>query len=205
MSLFKMDFSIQQCSATLNGDAVLTEMAFAVEAAVSHFLGRKVHRFECRRSRLNNGDCHLEFNALKQSGPMVVSKVMDVYTAIAEGVIPRQISEPDSFLTESGFMPKAEDGQHRHKGYSSKRESGLTTTVVESDGFSSNSTLSLISYGLGDMFTGLFALNVSHIKWQGSARKTQLFFKHNLSDKQVADYLRSRQDYDINRKIKSLA
>lgn len=200
-SLFKMDFSLQHCSAILSGEAPLTEVSFAVEAAVSHFIGRKVNRFECKRSKIASGNCHLDFSALKLSGPMAVSKVMTVQSAADVGVIPFAIGDTDNFLAEDAF-PKVTDGQHRH-GCFSKLENNLVSTVIETK-ISSGSSLSLVSYGLADMFTGLFALNVSHIKWQISLQKTQLFFKHNLSDKQINDYFASKIDYDTTRKIKTL-
>lgn len=196
----KLELNQQHCTVTLAGNSPLTELSFGVEIVASHYLGRKVSRFECKRSKLDNGDCRLEFTALQPSGPIVISKVMNVRDAVSQGFYPRDISE--SFLNESAFSAMAQDGQHRHRGFTSKSDN-LTTSVVESD-TNPNTTLALLSFGLGDMFTGLFALSVKDVKWQGSVKKTQLYFKHNLSDQIVKEFLTSRQDYDLNRKIKTL-
>lgn len=203
----KLEYNQQHFSALLSGGMPLTEMAFAVEIAVSHFLGRSVSRFECQRSKLDNGDCRLEFSAMKPSGPITVSKVMTIHSALNEGVLPRRISEAESFLKETEFVssPMLGDGQHRHQGYTSRKSGNLTSTIIEAGGFSGTSTLALISFGLSDMFTGLFALGVNHIKWQGSGEKTQLYCKHNLSENALIAFLKSKQDYDLNRKIKTLA
>lgn len=205
----KLEYNQQQFSAVLSGELPLTEMAFACETAVSHFLGRSVSRFECQRTKLENGDARLEFNALKESGPITVSKVMTIHSALNEGVLSRRISDADSFLKEAEFvssssLPMLEDGQHRHQGYASRKSENFTSTIIEASGFSGTSTLALISFGLSDMFTGLFALGVNYIKWQGSGEKTQLYCKHNLSESTLIAFLKSKQDYDLKRKIKTL-
>lgn len=199
----KLELNPQHCAITLFGGSPLTEMAFGIETAISHFLGRKVARFECKRSKLDNGDCRLDFTALKQSGPMVISKVMNIRNAANEGFYPKVILDSECFLNEPGFSSLVEDGQHRHQGFVSKSDANMTTTVVESDA-NPNTSLALISYGLGDMFTGLFALNVRYVKWQGSLTKTQLYIKHNISEQKLTQYLTASQDYDVARKIKTL-
>lgn len=61
-----------------------------------------------------------------------------------------------------------------------------------------------IAYGIGDMFTGFFALGVKFLKWQGSLHTVQCYLRHNLTDEQIAQYLISKQDYDITAKALKL-
>jgi len=201
----KLEMNPRNCIATISGDSLLTEMSFCIETVASHFLGRKVSRFECKRTKLSNGDCQLDFSALKQSGPMVISKVMNIRNAVSQGYYPKFILDSECFLNEPGFSTTpfaASDGQHRHRGYNQKSDA-ITTSVVESD-TNSEALLASLSYGLGDMLTGLFALNVKYVKWQGSLKKNQLYFKHDMSEQKLKSFLNSNQDYDLNRKIKTL-
>jgi len=185
----------ERCFVVASPDTPLADISFSVESAICHFIGRKVARFECRRSRSDNGECVLEFNALKKPGPMAISKVMNLAAAVREGLFPKMILDSDDFFNEPGFGESSMilDGTHRH---ASKANPNTITSIIEAEPEPAV-PIALISYGLSDMFTGLFALGVNYLKWQGSLKKTQLYIRHNLSENQLHRYLKSSQDYDV--------
>jgi hypothetical protein len=201
-------YGLNQCVVDVTADADLTEVAFAVESVSSHFLGRGVNRFDCTRTRQENGDCRLHFKALKKSGPMLISKVCSIDLAVRENLFPKNIPADEHFqLEETGFnFEKVADGQHRHRNVivCRKKENNNTTSIIESFLLKPELPLDVITYGLGDMFTGLFALNCKYVKWQGSLNKVQLYVRHNLSDEKLKSFLLSNSDYEINRKVSTL-
>jgi hypothetical protein len=195
----------QKCIITIPGETLLPDVSFGIESVVDYFLGRKVARFDCFRTKLPNGDCRLEFNALKKSGKMAISKIMSVGNAVSQGYFPQYILDSECFLNEPGFQSSVEDGQHRHIGMVSKSlHSGQTVSIIETPDIRPDIPLCHLSYGLSDMFTGLFALGVKYVKWQASIQKTQLYVRHNLTDEQLKKYLTSSQDYDLTQMAKEL-
>ena len=86
-----------------------------------------------------------------------------------------------------------------------KQDGSNTTSIVESYDLMPDLPLTVLTYGISDMFTGLFALNVNYVKWQGSLKQVQLYIRHALSDKQLGDFLLSNKDYDIDRKVSTLS
>ena len=52
--------------------------------------------------------------------------------------------------------------------------------IIMGHEYKSDIPLSVIAYGMSDMFTGLFALGIKKIKWQGSLYGSQLYFNHNF-------------------------
>lgn len=203
-----INYDLGSCKVSITGDSTLTEVAFAVESVTSHFLGRGVNRFDCTRTRQENGNCVLDFKSLKKSGPMVLSKVGSVGFAVAENLFPRDIPDGENFKLEKGFEKIVSDGQHRHASMmvvGQKKEAGKITSIVESHFIRSDLPFAILTYGLGDMFTGLFALKCEYVKWQGSLNKTQLYIRHNLTDKQLNRFLLSESDYDIQQKVSTLS
>jgi hypothetical protein len=204
-----MNCDLDSCIASISAESTLTEVSFAVEAAACHFLGRGVNRFDCTRTREEKGTCVLKFKALKKSGPMQISKVGSIGSAVESGLIPRKIPANEKFqLEESGFQKIVTEGQHKHGGprLASRKQDGSTcTSIIESHDLRPELPLSILSYGLGDMFTGLFALNCHYVKWQVSLDTIQLYIRHNLSDERLAKFLLSNADYVIDQKVSALS
>lgn len=188
--------------ARISPDADLTEVAFAVEGVCGYFLGRGIYRFDCRRTQEEDGSCVLAFTALNKGGPMQVSKIGAVGHAVRQGLFPTDLPQNERFqMQEPGFV---REGQHRHGGLMHRKDAGHAVSIVESHDFDPASPMALITYGLGDMFTGLFALGVRYVKWQGSLKTIQLYIRHQLTDKRLTEYLLSDKDYDIRRKVGTL-
>ena len=207
-----MNFDLVSCTATISPESSLTEISFAVESAVSHFLGRGVNRFDCTRIRSQDGACVLNFKALKRSGFMQLSRVATIECAVQSGLLPGQIPASEKFqLEETGFEKVVTEGQHKHgfligpKLAGRKRDGSNCTSIIETCDLRPELPLSVLSYGLGDMFTGLFALNCNYVKWQLSQAMSQLYIRHNLSDERLAKFLVSNSDYDIDRKVSTLS
>lgn len=209
-----INYDLESCTASISADSTLTEVAFAVEAAANHFLGRGVNRFECVRTKQPAGTCVLTFKALKKSGPMVLSSVGALGYAVREGTIPAIISPVDKFqVEESGFEKIVSEGQHRHGSLGRmsamvgrKVEGANCTSIVESYDLKPEIPVTVFAYGLGDMFTGLFALGVNYVKWQISLKLVQLYIRHNLTDEQLAKFLiKNGGDYDIRQKVSALS
>lgn len=200
----KIEIDQKNVTVTVSGESPLTEVSFGIEAALSNFLGRRMTRFECRRSKAMNGDCILEFTALCPAGPMLISKVMSLRDAERQGLFPVTFPEQNSFLNEPGapFHNQVLDGQHQHRGITQTPDG--QTSVVENQEINPDFTIAGVCYSLADMLTGLFALGVNYVKWQGSVKRTQLCIRHKFDQKKLHDYLRARQDYDLARKAKTL-
>jgi len=203
-----ISYDLDSCTASITADSTLTEVAFAVESAVSHFLGRGVNRFDCTRTRQENGNCVLTFKALKKSGPMVLSKVGSIGYAVEENLFPRNIPASENFqLEEKGFEKIVSEGQHKHVAMvvGRKKDGRDTTSIVESFLLRPELPFAILTYGLGDMFTGLFALKCNYVKWQGSLNKVQLYIRHNLSDDRLKKFLLSNSDYNVQQKVSTLS
>lgn len=203
-----INYDLDSCTASITADSTLTEVAFAVESAVSHFLGRGVNRFDCTRTRQENGNCVLTFKALKKSGPMVLSKVGSIEYAVKENLFPRNIAASENFqLEEKGFERIVSEGQHKHGNMvvGRKKDDSHTTSIIESFLLRPELPFAILTYGLGDLFTGLFALKCNYVKWQGSLNKVQLYVRHNLTDERMKQFLLSNSDYDIHQKVSTLS
>lgn len=206
-----IDYTLDTCTASISADSQLTEVAFAVESAASHFLGRGVNRFDCTRTRQPSGTCVLSFKALKKSGPAQFSKVGALGYAVQEGLIPAIISAGEKFqVEETGFDRIVSEGQHRHAGLRSavvgrKSEGSNCTSIVESYDLKPEVPVTVLTYGLGDLFTGLFARNVNYVKWQVSLKLVQVYIRHSLTDDELHKFLISNSDYDIRRKVSTLS
>jgi hypothetical protein len=203
-----ISYDLDSCTASITADSTLTEVAFAVESAASHFLGRGVNRFDCTRTRQDNGNCVLTFKALKKSGPMVLSKVGSIGYAVEENLFPRNIPASENFqLEEKGFEKIVSEGQHKHGSVvvGRKKDGSDTTSIIESFLLRPELPFAILTYGLGDMFTGLFALKCNYVKWQGSLNKVQLYIRHNLTDERLKQFLLSNSDYNIQQKVSTLS
>ena len=200
-----INYDSDSATASITGDSTLVEISFAVESVLSHFFGRGVNRFECQRTRQDNGSCVLKFIALNKAKSMQFSKVASLRTLANEGYIPQFIKPSHRFQSEEkGFEKYIMPGQHVHQACLFKSNEGYKTSIIEVQTIKIDSPLILLMYGLSDLYTGLFALDVKYFKWQGSVENTQLYFKHNLTDQQITSFLMSKVDYDINRKVHDL-
>lgn len=201
-----INYDLESCAASISADSTLTEVAFAIDSVTSHFLGRGVNRFDCTRTKQQNGNCVLNFKALKKSGPMVLSKVASIGFAVAEKIFPRDILDVEKFeLNDKGFEKVVLDGQHKHGSIINKKDGGNTISIVESFVLRPELPFSILTYGLGDLFTGLFVLNCNYLKWQGSLNKVQLYIRHNLTDKELSKFILSDEDYDVLKKVSTLS
>lgn len=203
-----INYGLDQCVADVSADCSLTEVAFAVESVASHFLGRGVNRFDCTRIRQENGNCTLNFKALKKSGPMVLSKVGSIGYAVEENLFPKSIPAIENFqLEEKGFEKIISEGQHKHGSVlvGRKKDGSNTTSIIESFLLRPELPFAILTYGLGDLFTGLFALKCNYVKWQGSLNKVQLYIRHNLTDERLKQFLLSSSDYNIQQKVSTLS
>lgn len=199
-----IDYELTTCKAVLSEESELPEMSFAIESIISHFLGRGVARFECIRTKNDNNSCTLQFNSLcAKSGSMQFSKVASIGHAVAQRIFPRNINANERFQEKELHNTLLEEGQHRHSDLS-KLFSNSIFTIIETKDLNPSIPLSVLSYGLSDMFTGLFALDVSYLKWQGSLRLMQLYVRHNMLEEKLHDYIQSKKDYDVKRKIGTL-
>lgn len=207
-----INYGLQECVADISADCVLTEIAFAVESVTSHFLGRGISQFDCTRTRQENGNCTLQFKSLSTlrfTKPMALSKVCSIGYAVGQKYFPSNIHASELFqLGEKGFEKIVSDGQHKHGGsilVGRKKGENETTSVIDTFHLKPEVSLDVLTYGLGDMFTGLFALNCNYVKWQGSLNKTQLYIRHKLTEEQLNQFLKSNSDYDIRQKVKNLS
>lgn len=128
-------------------------------------------------------------------------------------MIPQYINPQDKFqVEETGFEKLASEGQHRHGSLGRmsamvgrKTEGSNCTSIVESYDLQPEIPVTLLSYGLGDMFTGLFALGVNYVKWQVSLKMVQLYIRHSLTDDQLTKFLIKSGDYNIRQKVSALS
>lgn len=200
-----INYDSDSVTSNISGDSELVEISFAIESVLSHFFGRGVHRFDCQRTVENNGSCVLKFKALNKAKAMQFSKVASLRTLANQGYIPQFIKPSQRFQNEEkDFQKYIVPGQHVHQACLFKTNEGCNTSIIEQDNLKQDYPLIMLMYGLSDLFTGLFALDVKYFKWQGSLERTQLYFKHNLTDKQISTFLNSKIDYDINRKVHDL-
>jgi len=182
-------------------DSDLTELSFALESIISNYLGRGIAAFEFNRSKLADKSCVIDSKSLVASGPMILSKVGNIGNAVESGVYPRRLSV--DFL--KGAERIAHEGQNRlTKYFAALKGEKYTESVVVSSDFDPRLPLAHIAYGLSDMFTGLFAMGVSYLKWQGSLKESQLYVQHTFSEKELHRYLLAAQDYELRRKVSSL-
>lgn len=207
-----INYSPENVAVLIDANATLTEVSFAMESVTGYFIGRGVSGFECIRSSGQQGNCILSIKPLSKAGPMEISKVGTIAYAISQGLFPEDIPASQLFQVEHDFEKSISDGQHKHgtmkKQVSllgSKKEGKDTVSIIESFYLKPDLPLTVLSFGLADMFTGLFALDCEYIKWQGSLKKTQLYIKHNITEEALKRFLMSNHDYDINRKVSSLS
>lgn len=193
-----MDVNYKPDSATIRVEPkeVLTELSFGIESVANNFLGRGVYRFEFTRYKGDRGECLVTAKALCPSGPPRLSQVSQLGMAVKEGIIPRDIPLSDQFQKS---ILVAQDGQNVVGGW--------TESIVENEYVRPDLQMCVISYGLSDLVTGLFALGVNHVKWQGSLRRIQTYIRHKMDQERLLRYIREQGngDYDINMKVEKLS
>ncbi len=205
-----ISYSEKSCSVRCKDTDKLTDLAFALEFMSNNFLGRGVNRWEVKfvKMPLSNfnpdGGCSVIATTSQPSGKMLISQVARLGEAVRQGVIPRILRPTDSFHLDDKKIVFANDGQNRRL-FSTKTE-GLTESFIESQDVDPNIQLSILSYGFADMMTGLIALGVKEFKYQITQAVSQLYIKHNLSDKQLLAYFQQEDgnDYDIEETVASL-
>ena len=203
---FAITYTPDKCIANIDGRVPLTHLSFAVESIASYFFGCAVSRFECERTSPHHPDCQLIFTALDEPGPMRLSKVASVGSAVREGLWPRQIPENACFQAEANRIRKnkIEIEPITQQMTFFAAEEHPAACIIMGHEYKSDAPLSEIAYGMSDMFTGLFAIGIKKIKWQGSLMGSQLYFNHNSENAQILNFLRSNKDYDINRLVSTL-
>lgn len=182
-------------------DGDLTELSFAIECILANFIGRGCAAFEINRSKLADKSCVLDAKALMECGPMILSKVGNLGYAAQSGNYPIKLSH--DFLADRERV--AHEGQNRlAKYFASAKGESFTESVICSYEFDPRLPIAHITYGLSDMFTGLFAKGVTYLKWQGSMKQSQLYVQHTFSETELHKYLLAEQDYDLRRKVSTL-
>jgi hypothetical protein len=175
-------------TALIGKNNTLVELSSIVSYMIDDYLGRGVYRFDFLRG-IKNGDCVLESNALCDWKPLVFSSVTPLSRAVKEGVVPRNLSEEEIFQNDKTNLDSA---------------LGPYESIIDSHLEHQNLPLALISYGLSDLVTGLFALGVRYVKWQGSGLRTQIYVKSKLTEDEIMSYLKTPVDYDVNALVKTL-
>jgi len=199
----EITFRPESAKIVVSPDSDLTELSFAVEAVLSNFIGRGCASFEFVRSKSENKSCVLEAKTLVPVGPMVLSKAANIEYAVKDGKYPRALTQ--NFLKEPAFRSVVSEGQNRLTKYFASMQQDFIESVVCSYDFDPRVPLSHITYGLSDMFTGLFAKGVTYLKWQGSMKESQLYVRHKFPEKELHDYLKlTAQDYELRRKVSTL-
>jgi hypothetical protein len=199
--LYQPDFA----KIVISPDSDLTELSFSIESVLANFVGRGCASFEFTRSTQPDKSCIIEAKALEKCGPMILSKVGNIGYAVQSGTYPRILTR--SFLTEvqQNREPVIREGQNRlAKYFASLKSENFIESVVCSYDFDPKVPLSHITYGLSDMFTGLFAKGVTYLKWQGSMKESQLYVRHKFPEKELHAYLMASQDYELRRKVSTL-
>jgi hypothetical protein len=136
---------------------------------------------------------------------MVLSKVGNIGYAVQSGTYPLILNHDFLKEVEAKREPVIHEGQNRlSKYFASLQKENFIESVVCSYDFDPRVPLSHITYGLSDMFTGLFARGVTYLKWQGSMKESQLYVQHKFPEKELHDYLMASQDYELRRKVRTL-
>lgn len=183
----------RQTKITLGPNSDLTELSFGIETAITNFFGRGICKFDIYRSKTEDGSAIIELNALSPIGPMVMSKVASYQSMIQEGLYPQ-------ILTTDFKQDGITEGQNKYIG----KIKGQTKTVIETDGPDPKSSIGVTAYGLSDLFTGFFNLGINYMKWQGSVKGVQIYIRHDLTEREVQSYLKSRVDYPLRKAVKEL-
>lgn len=183
-------------------DGDFTELSFAIECAITHFLGRGCAAFELNRSSLGDKSCVIDVKAIGECGQMLLSKVANLGYAVQNGTYPKKLSMDfrESLKNVSSV------GQNRlTKYFAAEKGQQFIESVICSFGFDERMSLSVISYGLSDLFTGLWARGVQYLKWQGSLEQAQLYVQHTFSQEKLQEYLESKEDYEIRAKVSTIS
>lgn len=179
-------------------DGDFTELSFATECIVTHFFGRGCAAFELNRSSLADKSCVIDAQAIGECGQMLLSKVANLGRAVRDGHYPAKLNA--DFRDTSQKV-----GQNRlTKYFAAEQGQPFIESVVCSSGFDERLPLSVISYGLSDLFTGLWARGVHYLKWQGSLAEAQLYVQHTFSEEQLHEYLLDKSDYEIRAKVSTI-
>lgn len=178
----------------------LVDLSFSLEAMSNNFCGRGVYRWAVKRSRGEDGGCIIIGKALCKSGPLKMSQVTHLGSAVQQKLIPMNIPSNELFVFAGMSDRLARDGQNLRRMFRSDTES-----VIESHDISPDLQIASLSYGFADMMTGLFALGITETKYQISRMTSQLYIKHNLSDERIIRYFEQQgNDYDIESTVETL-
>jgi len=193
---------------TASLDSDLTELSFALESVLANFIGRGCASFEFQGS-FSATNCVIEAKALGPPsgvGSMVLSKVGNIGYAVQNGNYPRNLTR--NFLEEveanQGHSIVLEGQNKLFTSLTSAPKEKFIESVICSYDFDPRLPLSHITYGLSDMFTGLFAKGVTYLKWQGSMKASQLYVRHTFPERELYEYLMAPQDYELRRKVSTL-
>ena len=192
-------FDQESCTVVCSPDTKLTDLSFSLEFMSNNFCGRGVYRWSVKREKSADGGIVVVGKAMSKSGPLQMSQVTQLGSAVEQGLIPLDLRKDELFMPEGPSL--AQDGQNlRRKMSYSKSES-----VIEGHEVNPNIRLANLSYGFADMVTGLFAIGVKEIKYQLAQRTNQLYIKHNMSDERLIRYFQQEgTDYNIEATVGTL-
>lgn len=198
-------FDRDSCVIACPPDTILTDLSFSLEFMANNFVGRGVYRWSIDRIKADDNSCVVTGRALSKSGPMQISQVATLGSAVNQKIIPFDLRPEDTFLFKE--KPIMTDGQNRlaRHLFGKANQDGWTESMIESHDTDSNMQLAVASYGYADMLTGLFVLGVRHAKYQFSRKTSQLYIKHMLDDKKLVGYfVKQGEDYPISMKVGDL-
>lgn len=204
-----LTFTPESCNIVCEPTTVMTELAFSLEFMANNFTGRGVYRWSIDRMKGDDGTCIVMGKSLAKSGPMQISQVATLGSAVQQKIIPFNIQTTDSFVLGEE-KPVMTDGQNRlgrrlFNRPGKANPDGWTESMIESKDVNPEAQIAVLSYGFADMITGLFALGVRHAKYQFSRMTTQLYLKHMMDDEKLVRYfVKDGEDYPITMKVSDL-
>jgi hypothetical protein len=201
-----IEYSPDKVRTLLGLDAKLADVAFGIESTINYFFGRSVYRWSLERSSIPQKRFLMNADALCTPTDMVMSQIASVGMGVQSGTMPRQFKPQELWdregrSSQDNWLP---DGQHRLG--STFMEGDHNVSIVHGKEVHPHIPLGHLSYGLADMITGFFFRGVHYVKWQGSQRDTQLYIRHQMSHKEIWQYLLTESspenpDYDLNMTI----
>lgn len=194
-------FDQESCTVVCSPDTKLTDLSFSLEAMSNNFCGRGVYRWSVKREKASDNGVIVTGKALSKSGPLKMSQVTQLGSAVEQGLIPLDIPTPELFGFEQMGPKVARDGQNLRR----KMSYSKTESVIEAHDINPNVRLANLSYGFADMVVGLFAIGVQEIKYQLALKTNQLYIRHKLTDERLIRYFQQEgTDYDIESTVDKL-
>lgn len=175
-----LDFGLQVVMGRIPSDKPLSHMSSALQTAVTWMLGRGVNRIDVECSR-NRNDLILNVGTTDK-----VSETL-LYSPVS----------PLGLMEESGDLPKR---------LTDRLALEDETTVISSERLNPEMSVALLSYGTGDIITGLsYVFGATLFQWRLSMALTQMRINVGLSPDQLDAYFKDGQaDYLPSTRISDL-